>query len=62
MKLKRFSDLSKVLKKDDECITIDLSDASMKEHLRIIDFLCGLTYFNGHLNKLERNIYQVILK
>ena len=62
MKLKRFSDLSKVIKVKEESIIIDVSLANMKERLRIVDFLCGLTYFNGSLKKLENSKYLVSLK
>ena len=57
--IKKFNDIYDVVKREREFI-VDISKLSIKQRLRIIDFLCGLTFINGTLEKINANTYKCI--
>lgn len=62
IKIRRFSDILQISKSLNKELTIDLSETNNKERLRIIDFLAGLTYFNGSFKKIDKDNYLIKLK
>ena len=57
--LNKYSDIYKVANNTREFI-INVSKLSIKQRLRVIDFLCGLSFINGSLKKLDVNTYKCI--
>ena len=57
--LNKYSDIYKVANNKREFI-INVSKLSIKQRLRVIDFLCGLSFINGSLKKLDVNTYKCI--
>lgn len=57
MKVKKISDLAKVKHN----MVVDLDNLDLKKQLRVISFLCGLTYQRGGLTKIARHKYLVRL-
>ena len=55
MKVKKISDLAKVKHN----MVVDLDNLDLKKQLRVISFLCGLTYQRGGLTKIARHKYLV---
>lgn len=43
-------------------IVVDVSNCNVKERIRVIDFLNGLTFFNGSIKKIKCNEFQITLE
>lgn len=56
--LKRYSEIYDIAKDNNE-FTVNLSNLSMRDSLRVIDFLAGLTLKNGKLKKLSVHMFKV---
>ncbi len=43
-------------------IVVDVSNCNVKERVRVIDFLNGLTFLNGSIKKIKCNEFQITLE
>ena len=55
--LNKYSDIYDIAKKERE-FTINLKNLSVKERLRVIDFLSGLSFNNGYIRKINVDIFK----
>ena len=58
IKLKKYVDIFEVIN-NYNCFTIDLSDLSIRDSLRVIDFLTGIVCKSGSIYKINRYQYKV---
>lgn len=56
--LKSYREIFEIAKNNKE-FTICLKDLSIKESLRVIDFITGLTFINGKLEKISASTFKV---
>ena len=60
MKLKKYNDIFTIIDNlKEDSVIVDLSELSNRDSLRVLDFLCGITYFNGRLEKLASQKFKV---
>lgn len=55
--LNKYSDIYSIVKKEKE-FTINVKNLSIKERLRVIDFLSGLTFNNGYIRKIDVDTFK----
>lgn len=61
MKINSYNDVEKLaemLKEKD--VVIDLEDC--KDRIRVLDFISGITFYNGSVKKLTKDTFEVSLK
>lgn len=61
MKINSYNDvenIAEILKEKD--VVIDLEDC--KDRIRVLDFISGITYYNGSVKKLTKDTFEVSLK
>lgn len=59
IEINSFCELEKIKNlRGGECI-VNLCNCSFRERLRIVDFLCGLTFLDGYIRKLSCNEFEV---
>ena len=59
-KLKRYQEIFNIAKNNNEFI-IDISELTIKESIRVLDFITGLT-FNGKLEKIASHTFKCIIE
>lgn len=57
--LNKYSDIYDIAKNERKFI-VNISKLPIKQRLRVVDFLCGLSYINGSLIKLNSDTYKCI--
>ena len=58
--INKLNDIYDIVKVNDS-FTINLSNLSIKERLRVIDFLLGITFKNGLLKKIDKDTFKVCI-
>lgn len=58
--LKKYQDIYDIAKNENSFI-VDLSKLDIKQRLRVIDFLSGLSFKNGSLEKLNNYTFDVVV-
>ena len=58
--LKKYQDIYDIAKNENSFI-VDLSKLDIKQRLRVIDFLLGLSFKNGSLEKLNNYTFDVVV-
>ena len=58
--LKSYQEIFNIAKQTNEFI-IDISELSIKESIRVLDFITGLT-FNGKLEKVDAHTFKCIIE
>jgi FtsZ-interacting cell division protein YlmF len=63
LKVTNFNDVEKIANKlkEENSIIIEISEINSKDRIRIIDFAAGLVYYNGKIEKLEKDKFRIIL-
>lgn len=59
IKINTYGELEKIKEIKEKKFIIDLEDCTSKQCERIIDFMCGLTFLNGSMRKLNKNEYEI---
>lgn len=57
----KFNDIYNIAKSKQE-FTINLSSLTIKERIRVIDFISGLTFKNGKIEKIDKDTFKCIYK
>ena len=57
--LNNYSDIYDIAKEEREFI-VNISKLPIKQRLRVVDFLCGLSFINGSLEKINADTYKCI--
>lgn len=58
MKIKKYNDLIKMIKENNELI-IDLTDLNNHDYMKAIYFMSGLTYLHGEMIKLQCKTFKI---
>ena len=58
--INKFNDIYNIAKSENE-FTVDTKNLSIREKLRVIDFLVGLTFKSGKITKLNVDTFKIVL-
>lgn len=62
MKIKSYNDIEKLgnlLKESD--LVVDLSECELKTRTRVLDFITGITFYNGSIKKIDKDNFNIKL-
>lgn len=59
IKIKEYNDLKELKEINEKKFIMNLEECILSQKERVIDFLCGLTFFNGSMKKINRDEYEI---
>ncbi len=62
IKLEKYQDIEKLRVNLENEFVVNLEECDLKAKERIIDFLSGLVFLKGHLKKINKNEYKVVIE